>query len=51
MHDVELAKGEMRSWFMSDDILGGDPFGHIHIENQLTCAKLFDNYAKSIAGG
>lgn len=49
--DVGLAIGELRSWFMSNGVLSSDPFDSIHIENQLTCAKLFDNYAKSIAGG
>jgi hypothetical protein len=49
--DVALARREMRSWFLPDHSLPSDPFNIIHIENQLTCAKLFDNYAKSIAGG
>jgi hypothetical protein len=49
--DVALARGELRSWFLPDHSLPSDPFNIIHIENQLTCAKLFDNYAKSIAGG
>jgi hypothetical protein len=49
--DVAIATGELRSWFMPDDILSRDLFDSIHIENTLTCAKLFDNYAKSIAGG
>ena len=49
--DVTIAKGELRSWFMPNDIFQSDPIESIHIENQLTCAKLFDNYAKSIAGG
>ena len=49
--DVSLARGELRSWFLPDHSLPSDPFNVIHIENQLTCAKLFDNYAKSIAGG
>jgi hypothetical protein len=49
--DVTIAKGELRSWFMPNDIFPSDPIESIHIENQLTCAKLFDNYAKSIAGG
>jgi hypothetical protein len=49
--DVELAKGELRSWFLPNEKLSSDPFDGFHIENELTCAKLFDNYAKSIAGG
>jgi hypothetical protein len=49
--DVAIAMGELRSWFMPDGVLSSDPFEDIHIENKLTCAKLFDNYAKSIAGG
>jgi hypothetical protein len=49
--DVAITMGELRSWFMPDDVLSSDPFESIHIENTLTCAKLFDNYAKSIAGG
>ena len=48
--DVAIAKGELRSWFMPNDIFPSDPIESIHIENQLTCAKLLDNYAKSIAG-
>ncbi len=49
--DVEIARGELRSWYMPDEILSSDPFDSIHIENKLTCAALFNNYAKSIAGG
>ncbi|PAY03366.1 hypothetical protein CK489_39615 [Bradyrhizobium sp. UFLA03-84] len=49
--DVAIATGELRSWFLPDDALSSDPFADIHIENGLTCAKMFDNYAKSIAGG
>lgn len=48
--DVALAMGELRSWFLPDHSLSKDPFDIIHIENKLTCAGLFDSYAKSIVG-
>jgi hypothetical protein len=49
--DVAIAIGELSSWFLPEAVEGSDLIESIHIENKLTCAALFDNYAKSFTSG
>jgi hypothetical protein len=45
--DVEVVSHQINNWFSKSAIRSGS----LRLENKLTCAGLFDDYAKSLTGG
>jgi hypothetical protein len=49
--DATVTADQIEGWFVGRGIVEQKRQKHIHLENKLKCADLFDFYAKSLTGG